>query len=192
MAKNKKVCKICGKEFFAPPSSKKVTCSAKCSSARKSMTHTGKKYPWCNAARARYAANATHQAQARTQIKVATEAAAAIPEGQRGSQNRECKTWILKAPDGTLYRAIGLLPWARKNYALFEPLAQDPEAAAARIKAGFMAIASSVFYGAKSRAGHAVTKYKGWELLYVGEKGPNEQYEAMMAYHKQQEEKNAD
>lgn len=156
------------------------------------MTHKGRKYPWSETARTRYAASPAHQAQARAQIKAATEVAAALPEGQRGSQNRECKIWILKAPDGTLHRAVGLLPWARKNYSLFEPLAQDPEAAAARIKAGFMAIASSIFYGAKSRLGHAVTKYKGWELLYVGEKGPNEQYEAMMAYHKRQEEQNVD
>ena len=192
MAKNKKLCKICGKEFYAPPSSKKVTCSSKCSATLKSMQHTGKKNPWSAAARARYAKSAAHQAQAHSQIKEATKAAAAMPEGQRGSQNRECKIWILKAPDGTLHRAVGLLPWARKNYALFEPTAQDPEAAAARIKAGFGAIASSIFYGAKSRSGHSVTKYKGWELLYIGEKGPNEQFEAMMAYHKEQEDNNAD
>lgn len=92
----------------------------------------------------------------------ASAAAAAIPEGQRGPQNRESKIWILVRPDGQRFTVINLLDWARQNYKLFEPTCTDSEKAAVRITKGFTAIASSM-RGVKSRQ-RPVSTYKGWSL----------------------------
>lgn len=66
---------------------------------------------------------------------------------------------------------------------LFEPDALDPNAAIRRIKAGFSAIAGSVFYGSPSRKRNPVTSYKGWQLLSVADKAHDEQVNALAEYH---------
>lgn len=87
-----------------------------------------------------------------------------LPEGQRGSQNRECLVWTLKDPSGNYHIAVGLLPWARENYKLFFPDDDIPqEAAAGRIRCGFQSIAASM-RGTRSRKGKPVQTYKGWTL----------------------------
>lgn len=91
-----------------------------------------------------------------------TAAAAAIPECQRGPQNRESKVWVLIRPDGQRLTVTNLLDWARQNYKLFEPACTDPDAAAVRVAKGFRAIASSM-RGVKSRQ-RPVSTYKGWSL----------------------------
>lgn len=48
-----KRCVICGAAFSAPPSSKKITCSAECSARRRTMSHIGKRNTWSVEARAR-------------------------------------------------------------------------------------------------------------------------------------------
>lgn len=190
--KNKKICVVCGEEFEAPPSSKRITCCKECSSIRKSMQHTGKANPWSAEAKARYGRSEAHQQQAKKAVVTATEAALALPEGQKGSQNRACKVWILKDPDGNLHRAVGMLPWARENYELFEPYSIDPEASANRVRSGFYAIASSLFYGAPSRKCKPTSTYKGWRLISIDEKSVNEQVESMMKYYKKKEDEDAD
>lgn len=102
-----------------------------------------------------------------------------LPESQRGSQHRECKVWILKAPDGTVHRAVGLLPWIRENYQLFEPDTINPDATIRRIKAGFTAISSP----ARSKSGKSVTSYKGWQILSVSDKTHDEQENALYHYY---------
>lgn len=185
--KSTKTCVICGTEFCAPPSSKKITCSKACSAIRKTQSHKDKHNVWTPDALARYKANPAHQKQAKAQASVAAKAASERPEGQKGSQNRECKVWILRAPDGTLHRAVGLLPWAREHYMLFEPDAPDPNAAVRRIAAGFSAIAGSMFYGSPTRKRNPVTSYKGWQLLSVADKTHDEQVNALADYHKNQQ-----
>lgn len=94
--------------------------------------------------------------------RAATAAALALPEGQRGEQNRSAKVWELIAPDGSHVVVTNLLHWARNHCRLFEPDCTDTEAAARRISAGFRAIATSM-RGAKSRE-RPVSTYKGWGL----------------------------
>lgn len=93
---------------------------------------------------------------------IGVAAALALPEGQRGEQNRESKTWELIDPTGNHIIVRNLLDWSRRNYTLFEPADADPEKAATRISSGFKAIASSM-RGVKSRQRH-VSTYKGWSL----------------------------
>lgn len=72
------------------------------------------------------------------------------------------KVWELIDPSGNHITITNLLDWARNNYALFEPMASDPEKAATRIASGFRAIAGSM-RGVKS-CSHPASTYKGWSL----------------------------
>lgn len=157
-----KHCIICGAAFRSPPSAKKVTCSPACRSIRAAQAAQTSKRVWSQAAKERRATDptiATHMAQIQP---AAVAAAQALPEGQRGPQNRESKTWELIDPTGKHIAVKNLLDWARSNYSLFEPEDTDPEKAARRIASGFEAIASSM-RGARSRQ-RPVSTYKGWGL----------------------------
>ena len=157
-----KVCVVCGAEFKAPPSSKKITCSPACRSVRCSRTHKGKKCPKSEATRSALKNNPNVQAHMQRLQPIAVAAAMNIPEGQRGPQNRTNKVWELLDPMGNRITVVGLKDWARRNYTLFEPPGSDPEAAAKRIRGGFAAIAGSM-RGIKSRKRQVCT-YKGWQL----------------------------
>lgn len=171
-----KRCVVCGKEFPAPPSSKKITCSLPCSTVRKKLSHpsASRSTPWLSGQKKKGAA----LDQARTSARLAALAAGALPEGQKGSQNRTCKVFVLKDPDNVLHTAIGLLPWAREHYFLFEPDSKDIEESARRISNGFRAILGR---GA-SRIRHPVGSYKGWQVVYSGDKSADDQKTAMEAY----------
>lgn len=157
-----KRCVVCGAVFQAPPSSNKVTCSPACRSIRAANAARTSKRKWSQEARARRA-QSPDVLEAMSAIRPqAFAAAAALPAGQRGPQNRESKVWVLIQPDGQRITVINLLDWARKNYRLFEPNTTDPDAAANRIFHGIQAIASSM-RGVKSRQ-RPVSTYKGWGL----------------------------
>lgn len=157
-----KNCVICGSQFEAPPSSKKVTCSPECRSKRAALSAKRKGRKWSPEAKARRAADAVVQSQVASIQAYGTAAALSIPAGQRGPQNRESKIWTLIDPEGNKIVVTNLLDWARGNYMLFEPPCEDIDAAASRISKGFMAIASSM-RGVKSRK-RPVYHYKGWGL----------------------------
>lgn len=179
--RNIKICRVCGKEFYAPPSSKKSTCSKECESKNKSAVHAGKSSPWSEEAKARFAQSPAHLKQARAQVAEATKAAMALPEGRKGSQNRESKVWIVKTPENTVIKIVGLAQWARENYKLFEPDSTDPEATVERIHGGFSAMSSSLS-GCREKAGAMVGQYKGWQLLGVYKKDDEEQAKALEEY----------
>lgn len=157
-----KHCIICGAAFQSPPSAKKITCSPACRSIRAAQSARTVKRSWSQAAKRRRAEDAEIIGQMKELQVVGTVAALSIPEGQRGPQNRESKTWVLIDPSGNHIVVVNLLDWARHNYALFEPADADPEKAAIRIASGFKAIAGSM-RGIKSRT-RPVSTYKGWGL----------------------------
>lgn len=157
-----KTCIICGAEFKASPSSKKVTCSPACRSIRAAQAAKVSGKPWSPEAKARRRENPGVQRQMAQMQAVGVAAALALPEGQRGPQHRSSKVWILIDPCGNQIEVKNLLDWARRNYRRFEPDSIDPDATANRIRNGFGAIASSM-RGNPSRARPATT-YKGWGL----------------------------
>lgn len=179
-------CIICGQAFDAPPSSKKITCSAACSRIRKSQSHLGKRNIWSDAARERARQSERHVQQARRQQISATAAAMQLPEGQKGAQHRSSKIWVLRAPDGTLHHAIGLAAWVREHYRLFEPDTTDPAASIRRICGGIQAMSSAY----RARIGKPVSSYKGWQLLSVTDKTPAQQAQALTNYATTTEEDN--
>ena len=179
-ARNKKICPVCGKEFSAPPSGR-VTCSEACASLHISAQHIGKDVHWSEEARQRYAASPAHLKQAKAQVVEATKAAMELPESQKGPQHRESKVWIVKAPDNTTVKIVGLAQWARENYMLFEPETTDPAATVKRICSGFIAMSSSI-NGYRRDTGRVVGQYKGWQLLSVLDKDDEEQEKALAEF----------
>lgn len=89
-------CVICGAEFDTPPSSNKRTCSPACSAAWRSQQHKGRHNKWSASAKR----NAAAAAGKTGNLAHGTKAALALPEGQRGPQNRNAKIWHLRTPDG--------------------------------------------------------------------------------------------
>ena len=169
--KMEKRCVICGTVFLAPPSSKKVTCSTECRSKRASLAARRCGRKWNEESKKKRAADPSVIEQITSIQRLGSDAAIAIPEGQRGPQNRGSKVWELIDPDCNHIAITNLLDWARNNYTLFEPPVDDVDAAASRVARGFMAIASSM-RGVKSRA-RSVYHYKGWGLARLPEKGGN-------------------
>ena len=178
MSRNRKRCVVCGKEFEAPPSSKKITCSRECSKAQKQRAHTGLRWTMSEEGRRHMKREGAALERARETALSASAIASTLPEGQKGPQNRTCKVYVLKDPDNVLHLAVGLLPWARENYALFEPESSDPCASAQRISSGLRAIISK----SPSRINHPVSSYKGWQIVFHGEKTPKDQESAMEEY----------
>lgn len=165
-----KKCVICGAVFQAPPSSKKVTCSPACRSRRAALAAKASAgRTWSTEKKARRANDPDVIAKLASIQQIGSHAALAIPEGQRGPQNRESKVWELIDPDGNHITVTNLLDWARNNYTLFEPPCDDVDAAAKRVSNGIMTIATSM-RGARSRQ-RPVSSYKGWGLARLPEKG---------------------
>ena len=159
-----KICIICGAEFSAPPSAKKVTCSPACRSERCRRQRKGNHREWSEKARARKktAPSDAEAAQQKEAMSARLAAAMSLPESQRGPQNREALIWMLVDPEGNLIETTNLLHWCRENYRQFEPYG-DPETSGNRICKGFMAIASSM-RGVPSRKNRPSMSYKGWGL----------------------------
>lgn len=165
-----KKCVICGATFKAPPSDKKVTCSPVCRSRRAALAAKASAgRTWSTEKKARRANDPDVIAKLASIQQIGSQAALAIPEGQRGPQNRESKVWELIDPDGNHITVTNLLDWARNNYTLFEPPCDDVDAAARRVSNGIMTIATSM-RGARSRQ-RPVSSYKGWGLARLPEKG---------------------
>lgn len=175
-----KHCTVCGRAFEASPSSKKITCSSACSAVQKSQSHRGVPRIITDEWRRNMKKEGAALEKARKSALAASRAAQTLPESQKGPQNRTCKVYTLKSPENVMHTAIGLLPWARENYLLFEPNSQDREASARRISNGFRAIISQ----SPSRRSRPVGTYKGWQVVYSGEKTEEDQAAAMERYHK--------
>ncbi len=158
-------CVICGKLFDSYRSDNRVTCSDACRRLRAAKSAHDKPRKWGEEAKRRRAEDDAVKARMDELQPRAVQAALAIPEGQRGPQNRESKIWVLVDPSGNQVPCTNLLDWARNNYRLFEPQTPEEERdkAARRISNGFKAIASSM-RGAPSYK-RTVSHYKGWGLL---------------------------
>lgn len=167
MEKNQKRCVICGAPFFAPPSSKKVTCSAACRSeraARAARSSKGRHWSEEKAeARKKSPEIKAHMADLQ---KIGTAKAMENPINQRGPQNKESKVWTIYPPECDDPIVIkNLKDWARQNYDLFEPGSDNIDETAKRIASGFYAIAQTL-KGNRSAGGkrRGATSYKGWTM----------------------------
>lgn len=143
-----KLCVVCGAGFYAPPSSKKITCSKVCSSKRKTETHTGKTFSWGAEARKTRAAHGQT-----TNLKKGNAAAAQSPVSGSFETNQEAKIWEVVSPEGDHYTMRNLRKWCKENPELFSP--DDWELA----YSGLRQIQASLI-GART----TVRQWKGWTL----------------------------
>jgi hypothetical protein len=112
-----KRCVVCGGAFTAPPSSKRITCSRACSSARKSDTHRGQSNTWSPTARARAAARGQTP-----NLRRGTPAAQESPIAGPFETNQEAKVWSLRSlATGERYDVRNLALWCREHEDLFWP-----------------------------------------------------------------------
>lgn len=158
-----KRCVICGKPFKVCPSAMaQQCCSRKCGAALR--TQHGKRggAHWSAAAKTKFRENEKAIRAREISSQAGLAAASALPESQRGEQNREALVWLLIDPCGSYHEVVNLLDWARKNKDLFFPPDVSEDVAAMRISSGFRAIASSM-RGVASRQ-RPVSTYKGWRL----------------------------
>lgn len=132
--RNKRTCIICGKEFWASPSSEVVTCSIECE--RKNRVYKGKKTPEI--------------------VQGLQKAHVAAKESQNTGPfetNHSAKSWIIKDPDGKRYEINNLALWARENEKILPGTIRQ-------FCDGIRGIKQSV-EGRKKRGAY---QYKGWTL----------------------------
>ncbi len=149
-----KRCTICGAVFQAPPSSKKITCCARCSSIRKALAHTGKPHAWGPEAKARLSA------KGRTaNLHLGMPAARRSPIAGPFETNQEAKIWTVVSPSGRTYTVRNLTKFFRDNPDLIP--GNTPSQAAH----GIYEIHKTM-RGKRVRS-RGVWQWKGWRLLDV-------------------------
>lgn len=93
--KNMKTCVVCGKKFYASPSSEKKTCSKACEHLERSEI------------------GRTRSSSKR--LILAHEAASKSPNSGRFDTNTQAKSWVIRSPEGVVYEIDNLKKWARDN-----------------------------------------------------------------------------
>lgn len=93
--RNRKKCVVCGRYFYASPSSRKKTCSKECEKAERSISgKTGK---------------------SSRNLIAAQKAAIISPNSGKFETNVRAKSWVIQSPDGTVYNINNLILWAREH-----------------------------------------------------------------------------
>lgn len=149
-----KKCAICGREFNAPPTSKKITCSKICSAKRKSISHKDKKRNDETKEKMRVAAIGRDMSVLREK---GTEAAKKSLKGGRFETNSSAKYWVLLSPDKEIFYVTNLKNWLRENALKFD--VKPTEKNVDRLAHGFFTVKRNI----KKKEG--TITYKGWTLL---------------------------
>lgn len=144
-----KICIICGAGFYAPPSSKKITCSKECSSKRKIETHTGKKFSWGDEARKMLSARGKTD-----NLRKGDAAAKASLVSGSFETNQEAKIWEIISPEGDWYTMRNLRKWCKENPEMFFPDEWE------NAYAGLRQVQASLVGNRKRPA----RQWKGWTL----------------------------
>lgn len=153
-----KICVVCGKEFSAPPSSKKITCSAECSRERKRITHTGKSNVWSEESKK----NLSLKGQTEN-LKKGTDAARRSPIAGAFATNQNAKHWVLKSPTNVIYECDNLNLFIREHPEWFP----NPTSASSALRASAACLAGKA---SPSRKDRQFGQYKGWQVVWYGER----------------------
>jgi predicted nucleic acid-binding Zn ribbon protein len=120
--KNKKICVVCGREFFSPPSDKTITCSPECRSIRRSEKLHERTIP--DEVRKKISEKAKMQDRSKNLSK-GTAAAMKSEKGGRGTKNSSAKDWTLyNLNTQKRYEFTNLREWLRQN--LQELFGEEP------------------------------------------------------------------
>lgn len=164
--KNEKVCPICGKKFFCPPSDKTTTCSAECR-AERARRSINKRFAngWAPDTSHIGEYVKTHKEEVMRYQKLAVEAAKKSPIAGRFETNKNSKIWVLVDPLGNEHKVRNLLLWARENAELFGKQ-KNNDKDAHTISSGFIAIKRTIEgkRGAPGCTQRGSMYYFGWTL----------------------------
>lgn len=145
-----RACVVCGSPFAAPPSSKRLTCSPACATARRRQAHAGKRNQWSPEARARLGARGQT-----ANLALGTPAARRSPVAGPYDTNQEAKVWsVVHIESGWHAEVRNLRKWCRDHPHLFAP---DPWE---RAYAGLRQVQAWLM-GKRARQ---VSRWKGWTL----------------------------
>lgn len=144
-----KKCTVCGAEFNAPPSSKKITCTNSCSISRKKESHFGKSNIWSKSAKGKLSE------RGRTEnLKKGTPAAKLSPVSGPFETNQEAKFWIVIDPQGIEYEVVNLALFCRVNSWRFLPNTHQQAYSGLREVNKWMS----------GKSKRTVSQWKGWTL----------------------------
>lgn len=165
-----KKCIICGADFSAPPTGRK-TCSDACDKAQRSKSHKGKRNSWSEASKQalsqKYASGIEHDNMMQLQ-KIGTESARKSPVSGPFESNQNAKTWLLRSPDGKVYKVRNLAKFLRDHPDWFP----NPKSA----KSALYASAACIFgHASPSRKKRQFCQYKGWQVIGRDVSEENEQ-----------------
>lgn len=152
--KNQKECVVCGALFYAPPSSKKVTCGDECRRVRKVWIYLHGKRPESTKA----AISAAKKGKRPPTYDAFIAANKASEKTQRTEMNSAAKLWRIRNIDsGEEYVFVNLSLFIRTHPDLF---GIDPkgDAEVHRVAAGFHTIKRNLI------AGKSCITYKHWQI----------------------------
>lgn len=150
--RTKKICPICGNEFYAPPTGR-TTCSKECETKKRKQSHIGSMQS--DSVRKKMSESAKGRDMTELQ-KQGTTAAMQSPKSGRFRTNSSAKRWELISPFGEHFKCQNLRNFVRENPDLFGHNGSDE--AVRRICSGFMTIKRNI------RDGKSGQSYKGWTL----------------------------
>lgn len=151
--RNQKKCVVCGALFYAPPSSKKVTCGDECRRVRKVWIYLHDKRPTA----VREAISAAKKGIRPPTYDAFIAANKASPYTQRGEQNSAAKWWRIRNTEtGDEYAFTNLQEFVRNNPDLF---GAETDENIYRICRGFYTIKRNFKRGA------SCITYKGWQII---------------------------
>lgn len=148
-----KKCVECGSDFYAPPSSGKITCSKKCQKKRRSRLLTG--HTVTDETKLKMSNNAKKRGYT-DNLKKGTTAAMASEKAGQSEKNSSAKTFLIVAPDGRQFEVTNLRHWIRNNIDMFD--CEKTEKNIDRISNGFYTIKKNI---KKKLRGQT---YKGWTI----------------------------
>lgn len=151
--KNQKECVVCGKLFYAPSSSKKVTCGDECRRVRKVWVYLHGKRPEATKA----AISAAKKGKRPPTYDAFLAANKSSPYTQRGEQNSAAKGWHIRCVEtGNEYRFTNIRDFLRTHPDLF---GTETEEDVRRACAGFYTIKRNL------KCGASCITYKGWQIV---------------------------
>ena len=151
--KNQKECVVCGALFYAPPSSKKVTCGDECRRVRKVWIYLHDKRP----AAVGEAISAAKKGIRPPTYDAFIAANKASPYTQRGEQNSAAKIWRIRHIEtGEEYTFTNLAEFLRTHADIF---GTDTDEDVSRVAHGFYTIKRNF------KRGTGCITYKGWQII---------------------------
>ncbi len=148
----KRKCLVCGAEFTCSPTTKKVTCSAKCKKIRRSQLALG--HTVSDEAKKRIKASA--KGRKSESLAKGTEHSIKSPYGGKGELNASAKSFTLLSPEGKTYTGVNLRNWVRANKEIWG-IETDEEAE--RVSNGLRVIKHNIKLNRRGQT------YKGWTFI---------------------------